>query len=137
MHSHFTRPVAEQTARVVAAIRHPGVTAIGHLTGRMIGRRPGIELDLDQVFTAAVETGTAIEINASPHRLDASASVVREGARRGVRFVISTDSHAVAEFDRLRFGVGNARRAGLEPAAVVNTWRVDRFLAWVDEVRSS
>jgi DNA polymerase (family X) len=137
VHSHFTRPVAEQTARVVAAIRHPSVTAIGHLTGRMIGRRPGIDLDLEQVFDAAADTGTAIEINASPHRLDASASVIREGARRGVRFVISTDAHAVAEFDRLRFGVSNARRGGLEVAAIANTWEVDRFLAWVDEVRSA
>jgi DNA polymerase (family X) len=137
VHSHFNRPVAEQTARIVAAIRHPSVTAIGHLTGRMIGKRPGIELDLEQVFDAAAETGTLIEINASPHRLDAPAQVVREGARRGVRFVISTDAHTVSDLDRLRYGIGNARRGGLDVRSVANTWETDRFLALIDEIRSA
>jgi DNA polymerase (family X) len=137
VHSHFNRPVAEQTARIVAAIRHPSVTAIGHLTGRMIGKRPGIELDLEQVFDAAAETGTLIEINASPHRLDAPAQAVREGARRGVRFVISTDAHAVSDLDRLRYGIGNARRGGLDVASIANTWETDRFLALIDEIRSA
>jgi DNA polymerase (family X) len=135
VHSHFGRPVDEQTARVVAAIRHPSVTAIGHLTGRMLGKRPGIELDLEAVLDAAAETGTAIEINASLRRLDAPVEVIREGARRGVTFVISTDAHAVAELDRARFGVAQARRAGLGRDAIANTWTVERFCGWVDQVR--
>ncbi len=135
VHSHFSRPVDQQTARVVAAIRHPSVTAIGHLTGRMLGTRAGIDLDLDEVFEAAVETGTAIEINASLRRLDAPVDAIREGARRGVRFVISTDAHAVAELDRARFGVAQARRAGLEREAIANTWETERFLAWVQDIR--
>jgi DNA polymerase (family X) len=135
VHSHMGRGVAEQTARVVAAIRHPSVTAIGHLTGRMLGRRAGIELDVDQVLDAAVETGTAIEINASPARLDAPASVIREGARRGCRFVISTDAHAVQDLDRARFGVAQARRGHLDVEAIANTWELSRFRAWIDEVR--
>jgi DNA polymerase (family X) len=136
VHSHFGRPVEQQTARIVAAMRDPAVTAIGHLSGRMIGRRPGIELDLEQVLDAAVETGTALEINASPHRLDAAPEVIREGARRGVTFVISTDAHAPAEFERLRFGIGNARRGGLDVGLVANAWPADRFTAWVERVRS-
>jgi DNA polymerase (family X) len=64
-------------------MRHPSVTAIGHLQGRMLGRRAGIDLDLDVVLDAAVETGTAIEINGNLRRLDASAEVIREGAARG------------------------------------------------------
>ncbi len=135
VHSHFGRPADEQTARVVAAIRHPSVTAIGHLTGRMLGKRPGIDLDLEAVLDAAAETGTGIEINASLRRLDAPVEVIREGARRGVTFVISTDAHAVAELDRARFGVAQARRAGLDRSAIANTWPVDRFTTWVDEVR--
>ncbi|MEX2503759.1 MAG: PHP domain-containing protein, partial [Egicoccus sp.] len=137
VHSHFTRPVAEQTARVVAAIRHPSVTAIGHLHGRMLGKRPGIELDLEQVLDAAAETGTAIEINCNLRRLDASAEVVREGAARGVTFVISTDSHSVPELDNLRHGVANARRGGLDRDQVANTWPLERFESWIDQVRGA
>ncbi len=135
VHSHFGRPVDEQTARVVAAIRHPSVTAIGHLTARMLGKRPGIDLDLEAVLDAAAETGTAIEINASLRRLDAPVEVIREGARRGVTFVISTDAHAVGELERARFGVAQARRAGLDRSVIANTWSVERFSDWVDEVR--
>ncbi len=137
VHSHFGRSVAEQTARVVAAIREPSVTAIGHLTGRMVGRRPGIELDVEQVLDAAAETGTAIEINASLHRLDAPATVVREGLARGACFVISTDSHRIGDLDRMRFGVAQARRAGASKDAIVNTLDADRFLAWIDAVRGA
>ena len=136
VHSHFKRPVAEQTARVIGAMREPSVTAIGHLTGRMLGKRPGIDLDVDKVLDAAVETGTAIEINASPRRLDAPAEVIREGAQRGVTFVISTDSHAVRELERLRFGVANARRGRLDKSHIANTWQLDRFLAWVADVHA-
>ncbi|MEX0836288.1 MAG: DNA polymerase/3'-5' exonuclease PolX [Nitriliruptor sp.] len=137
VHSHFTRPVAEQTARVVTAIRHPSVTAIGHLTGRMMGKRPGIELDLQQVLDAAAETGTAIEVNSNLRRKDASAEVIREGVRRGVTFVISTDAHTVHELDLLRHGVGNARRGGLPRERCANTWDTDRLLAWRDNVRAA
>ena len=137
VHSHFGRDVGEQTDRVLAAIRHPSVTAIGHLQGRMLGKRPGIELDLERVLDAAAETGTAIEINANLRRLDAAVPVIREGASRGVTFVISTDAHAVGELDNLRHGVAHARRAGLPPERVANTLPVDRFLAWVDEVRGT
>jgi DNA polymerase (family X) len=137
VHSHFGRSVAEQTARVVAAIREPSVTAIGHLTGRMLGRRPGIDLDLEQVLAAAAETGTAIEINASLHRLDAPATVIREGLARGVRFVISTDAHRISDLDRMRFGVAQARRAGAAKDAIVNTLDAAGFQAWIDEVRGA
>jgi DNA polymerase (family X) len=135
VHSHFGRSVEQQTARVVAAMREPSVTAIGHLTGRMLGRRPGIDLDVQRVLDTAVETGTAIEINASLRRLDAPVPILREGLRRGVTFVISTDSHRVAELDRARFGIAQARRAGLPAAVIANTWPLERFVAWVAAVR--
>jgi DNA polymerase (family X) len=137
VHSHFGRDVEEQTARVLAAIRHPSVTAIGHLQGRMLGKRAGIELDLDAVLDAAAETGTAIEINANLRRLDASAEVIREGARRGVIFVISTDAHAVHELDNLRHGVANARRGRLPVDQVANTWPLERFESWIEQVRAA
>jgi DNA polymerase (family X) len=135
VHSHFRRPASEQTARIVAAMRHPSVTAIGHLQGRMLGRRAGIELDLDTVLDTAVETGTAIEINGNLRRLDASAEVIREGAARGVTFVISSDAHAIPELDNLRHGVSNARRGGLPTAQVANTWPAEEFGRWIDDIR--
>lgn len=135
VHSHFGRDRREQTARVVAAIRHPSVTAIGHLTGRMLGKRPGIDLDVEQVLDAAAETGTAIEINASPRRLDAPLEVIREGARRGVTFVISTDAHSLPELDRARYGVAWARRAGLARDRVANTRTAPSFDSWREGLR--
>lgn len=136
VHSHFRRSVAEQTQRVVAAIRNPAVNVIGHLTGRRIGKRPGIDLDLDTVLDAAAETGTALEINSNLARLDAPVEVIREGMARGVTFVISTDAHAVAELDNHRHGVRQARRAGLSPESIANTWDTDRFVAWAADVRA-
>ena len=136
VHSHFRRSVAEQTKRVVAAIRNPAVNVIGHLTGRRIGQRPGIDLDVEVVLDAAVETGTAIEINSNLARLDAPIEVIREGMARGVTFVISTDAHAVVELDNRRHGIRQARRAGLSADLVANTWDTERFLAWAADVRS-
>ncbi|MBY5163806.1 DNA polymerase/3'-5' exonuclease PolX [Salsipaludibacter albus] len=136
VHSHFTRPVAEQTERLVTAIRNPAVNVIGHLTGRKLGRRPGIELDLEPVFAACVETGTALEMNAALPRLDASVDVVRAGIEAGVTFVISTDSHAIRELDRARHGAAQARRAGLAPDGIANTRPTADFEDWVASVRS-
>lgn len=137
VHSAFNRPVHEQTDRIVRAVRNPAINVIGHLTGRKLGRRPGIEVDLGPIFAACVETGTAIEVNAALPRLDASAEVIRAGIAAGVTFVISTDSHAIRELDRAHHGAAQARRAGLEPARVANSWGLDRFTAWVEAVRSA
>lgn len=137
VHSHFNRPAKEQTERLLAAIRHPSVTAIGHLTGRMQGKRPGIEFDVDAVLDACAETGTALEINSNLKRLDAPVEVIREGVARGVTFVISTDAHSVAELDNHRHGIAQARRAGLPRDRIANTWDLDRFLAWVADVKQA
>ena len=137
VHSYFSRSVEEQTERVIAAIRHPSVTAIGHLTGRMIGSRPGIELDVGRVLDAAAEAGTAIEINAALPRLDAPVEVIREGERRGCTFVISTDAHGVADLDRARFGAAQARRARLPRDRVANTWELARFQDWLAGLRGA
>jgi DNA polymerase (family 10) len=131
VHSHFRLDPAQQTERIVRAMRHPAVKAIGHLTGRRIGKRPGIELELDPLLEAAAETGTTLEINSNLDRLDASPEVLRQAARRGVLFVITSDAHRVWELDNLRFGVLNAQRGWVERDAVVNTWDTDRFLAWI------
>jgi len=131
VHSHFDLDADRQTGRLIAAMRHPAVNVIGHLSGRMIGRRPGVEFDVAAVLDAAEETGTAIEINGALDRLDASAEVLRMARGRDVLFTISTDSHHVTEFRRFGSGVRHARRGWVERASVVNTWPRGRFVEWV------
>ncbi len=135
VHSHFDLPQERQTQRVITAMRHPAVNAIGHLTGRMIGTRPGIELEVEAIIAAAVETGTALEINGALDRLDVPADVLRRARGKGATFVISTDSHHPSDMARMRWGVLNAQRGWVEREAVANTWPVERFLAWASARR--
>jgi len=135
VHSHFNLSQAEQTKRILAAMDDPSVNVIGHLSGRMIGRRPGIDLDLDAVFQKAVETGTAIEINAALPRLDCAADALRRARERDVVFIISTDAHHVAEYDRMEWGARQAQRGWVDRDKVANTWDVERFVDFVKAKR--
>jgi DNA polymerase (family 10) len=131
VHSHFDLPREVQTERIVRAMEHPSVNAIGHLTGRRIGRRPGIELDLDAVFAAALRTGTALEINSHLDRLDVPSDMLF--LARGLQdlvFVISTDAHHTTELNNVRWGVLNAARGWVDSERVANTWNTTRFLEW-------
>lgn len=130
VHSHFGMDQSRQTKRVVRAIEHPAVNAIGHLTGRRIGKRAGIDLDLDTVFEASAATGTALEINSHLDRLDLPPELARRAAARGVRFVIDSDAHRVGELAQIRWGVRNAQRGWVTADRVVNTWPLRRFLRW-------
>ncbi len=109
------------TERVVAAMENPHVDVIGHLTGRKINKRGPMDVDLERVFAAAVETGTALEINSQPDRLDLRDADARLAGERGVRIVVSTDAHAVASLGYATLGIGQARRAWLTKEQVVNT----------------
>ncbi|HXV59916.1 MAG TPA: DNA polymerase/3'-5' exonuclease PolX [Vicinamibacteria bacterium] len=131
VHSHFELDEAKQTRRVIAAMEDPTVDAIAHLSGRMIGKRPGIELDVDAVLKKAAETKTAIEINASLARLDASAEVLYRARELDVAFVVSTDSHHTREFARMEWGALQATRGWVDRSRIVNTWPRQRFLKWV------
>jgi DNA polymerase (family 10) len=138
VHSHFDLPQARQTERVLAAMAHPAVNVIGHLTGRRIGHRPGIDLDAGAVFAAAAKTGTALEINCHLDRLDVPADLLRHAASvEGVRFLIDTDAHHTGELGNVRWGVAVARRGWVDKASVANTWPTDRFLAWARRGRES
>jgi DNA polymerase (family 10) len=136
VHSHFELDRAAQTRRILAAMEDPTVDAIAHLTGRRIGQRPGIELDMDAVLRKAAETGTAIEINAALGRLDASSEVLLRARGMDVTFVISTDTHHSRELERMQWGVLQATRGFVEPARIANLWPRERFLAWLRERRS-
>jgi DNA polymerase (family 10) len=130
IHSHFDLPAARQTERLLRAVSDPAVNAVGHLTGRYIGRRPGIELDLDPVLESMATGGVALEVNGALDRLDASAEVIRRAVRAGVSLVISTDSHHPNDQRRMLYGVLNAQRGWATAAEVVNTLPRQRFLAW-------
>lgn len=135
VHSHFDLPEVDQTKRILAAMDDPAVNVIGHLSGRIIGRRAGMDLDLDVIFQKAVETGTAIEINAALPRLDCAADALRRAQELDVVFVISTDSHHVAEFTRMQWGALQAQRGWVDRDKVANTWDVARFMAFVQAKR--
>ncbi len=109
------------TARILEAIHHPAVSCIGHPTGRLINRRPAYEVDMQQVIEAAAATGTCLEINANPWRLDLDDTLAAAAKRAGVTLAISTDAHSTRGLDLMRCGILQARRAGLEAKDVANT----------------
>jgi DNA polymerase (family 10) len=121
LHSSFRLGEREMTDRMVRAIEHPLVDAIGHPTGRLIDRRDPYELDLERVVEAAARTGTFLEINANPDRRDLSDVNARYAAEAGVTLVIDSDAHGVETFANVRYGVATARRAWLGPEQVANT----------------
>jgi DNA polymerase (family X) len=120
IHSGFDGPRERLTERLVAAMENPHVDCIGHPTGRKINRRPPYELDFQRVLEKAIETGTFLEINAQPDRLDLADSHARAAAEAGVRIVISTDAHRVHELDNLELGVAQARRGWVTREQIVN-----------------
>jgi DNA polymerase (family 10) len=121
VHSSFRMSADAMTKRMVRAIEHPLVDAIGHPSGRKIERRPPYEIDMEAVIEAAARTQTMLEINASPDRRDLSELHARAAADAGVRLLINTDSHRVGGFRVARYGIATARRAWLGPAQIANT----------------
>ncbi|NIJ11030.1 DNA polymerase (family 10) [Saccharomonospora amisosensis] len=132
VHSHFDQPRDVLTARLLRAIEHPYVNVIGHPTTRIIGGRSPIDVDLDEVFRAAARTGTALEVNSLPERLDLNGELVRRARHFGVRFAVSSDAHSVAQLGNLSFGVATAQRGWATRDDVINTYplgELRRFLA--------
>jgi DNA polymerase (family 10) len=128
VHSHFGQRKAEMTRRIIRACENPYIKIIGHPTARIIGRREPVDADWDEVFRACARTGTALEIDAFPDRLDLPAPLVRRALDFGVLFSIGSDAHAVPHLDNMRYGVGTAQRGWLTADRVINTWPIDRLL---------
>jgi DNA polymerase (family 10) len=131
LHTSLRQPREKVTARLLGAIENPHVDMIGHPTGRLVGARDAADLDIEAVLQAAAERGVALEINASPDRLDLSDIHARRARDLGCLIAINTDAHRPEHFDLRVYGVGVARRAWLGPEQVVNTWPVDRLLSWL------
>lgn len=121
LHYGLKQPREQIMKRLMTALTNPHVSVIGHLTGRMIGRRPGAAMDLDTVLKAAADNGKMLEINAHPSRLDMDDITAAAARDRGIPVVISTDAHSITGFDVMQYGVFQARRAGLEAKDIVNT----------------
>ncbi|RKN06471.1 helix-hairpin-helix domain-containing protein [Streptomyces radicis] len=131
IHSHFGLDRAAQTRRLIRACENPHVQVIGHPTTRKIGLRGRIDADLDAVFAACARTGTALEINGHPNRLDLHDEHVMRARRHGVRFALDSDAHSTRELANVRWSAATAQRAWLPAAEVINTWplaRLRRFL---------
>ncbi|MEU8108743.1 DNA polymerase/3'-5' exonuclease PolX [Nonomuraea muscovyensis] len=137
IHSHFSQPRPEMTRRLVLACENPCVNIIGHPTARLIGKREPVDADWAEVFAACARTGTALEINAFPDRLDLPADLVRLAQRAGVVFAIDTDAHAVPHLAHLRYGIGTAQRGWLTPDRVINSWPLSRLRKFLRKGRSA
>ena len=131
VHSAMGQDEETMTRRLIRAMEHTAVTIIGHLSTRLIGRRDPTRFDLEAVLQAARDTGTALEINASPQRLDLKDTHAFRAREIGVPLVINTDSHHHSGLDQRRFGVAVARRAWCEAGHILNTMPRDRFLEYI------
>ena len=136
VHSRFKMSREEMTARIVRAVQHPLVHLLGHPTGRLIGERGAYEVDMEAVLAAARTAGTAVEINASPSRLDLNDLHARRARELGIAIAIDTDAHTVDQLDYMRFGVSVARRGWLTPRDVLNTLPEKQLISWLEQKRS-
>ena len=128
IHSHFNLPREQQTTRLIRAIKNPNVDIIFHPTGRLLKRREEIALDIDAIFEASKSTGTILEINSFPDRLDLKDEYIRKAREMGLRFVINTDSHSISHLHYMEFGVAQARRAWCQKKDIINTLPLKEFL---------
>jgi len=131
LHSGLRQPRATFTDRLIATLEHPGIDIVAHPSGRLIEQREGADVDWDRAFATAARTGTALEINANPARLDLNAALARRAADAGCLLTINCDAHHPEGFAVMEYGIAVARRAWLRPDQVLNCWALDRVEAWL------
>ena len=133
IHSYFNLDREEQTKRILRAIQNKHVNIIGHLTGRLLNRRPGYEVDVERVLKAAHRHQVALEINSHPDRLDIDAELARRAREYGVKIAINSDAHHKQDLELIKYGIINGRRGWLGPDDVINTWDKDRLLQFLNK----
>ena len=136
VHTEFNQSKDDMTRRIVRAMENPYVNIIGHPTGRKIGQRPPIEFDMDEVFRAAALTGTALEVNSYPDRLDLRDEHIMWAKRHGVKFAVDTDSHSTVHLPFMRYGVGTAQRGWLTKDDVINAWPLSKLKTFLKKGRT-
>ena len=114
-----------------SAIYNDHVDIIGHPTGRLLGKRMPYAVDVERIIDAAADTGTALEINASPYRLDLDDIYAKRAVEMGILLSINTDAHSAADLDMLHFGVATARRGWVKAQDVINTWKPEQLETWL------
>ncbi|WP_042223286.1 DNA polymerase/3'-5' exonuclease PolX [Oceanobacillus manasiensis] len=127
IHSNFNQSQEKIMERLQSALENPYVSLIAHPTGRLIGRREGYKVDVEQLIKKAKETNTALEINANPNRLDIAAEWARKAQEEGVTLAINTDAHNYQMLEHMQYGVGIARKGWIEKDTVMNTWSVEKL----------
>ncbi len=132
IHSYFNLDEAEMTARIIKAVKNPHVNLIGHPSGRILGGREAYAVNLEKVIEAAAEYNTALEINASPQRLDLNAEWVRKVKKAGGKISINTDAHHYKEYSDMELGIATARRGWLEKEDVINTFSTSELMAFLN-----
>lgn len=133
VHTRLRMEEEEMTKRIVKALENPHVDILGHPTGRLLGQREAYAVDVERVIEAARRTGTALEINASPQRLDLNDVQAKMAKERGAKLVVSTDAHNRYQLQFMEFGIGLARRAWLGSGDFVNAWPLKQLQAWLHE----
>ncbi|OXS60652.1 DNA polymerase (family 10) [Bacillus sp. V-88] len=131
IHSSFSQPREKIMERLKTALESAHVDIIAHPTGRIIGRREGYDVDMDLLIQLAKETGTALELNANPNRLDLSAENIRKAQEQGVKLVINTDAHSIDHLEFMEVGVGTARKGWIKKDTVINTWDKNEFIQYI------
>ena len=137
VHSSFRLSESAQTDRMIAAVRHPACRILGHPTGRLLLARPGYEVDLDKVLETCADSGVAVEINASPYRLDLNSEWARRAVELDIPLAINPDAHSIEGLEDVRWGVMVARRAGATAADVVNCGDINGWVGTGDERRKT
>lgn len=131
IHSSFSQSREKIMERLRTALNNPHVDLIAHPTGRLIGRRDGYDVDIDELIDLAKETNTALELNANPHRLDLSAEYLKKSQAAGVHIMINTDAHNIEMLEHMSIGVSTAMKAHLRKSTVLNTKSIDDLLAFL------
>lgn len=131
LHSSMRQPRQQVTGRLLRTIKNPHIDIIGHLTGRLIGKRDPADLDMEAILQAAAEGGVVLEINSNPERLDLKDTHARQALESGCRLAINTDAHHPDHLAFRRFGVGTAQRAWADAPSIVNTWPLEKLQVWL------
>jgi DNA polymerase (family 10) len=135
VHTGMGMPRDKMTARIIKAIENPHVDILGHPTGRLIGKRDPYEVDIEAVVNAAARSGTALEINSQPERLDLKDTDARLARDRGVLLAVNSDAHTSAQYEGVSYGIATARRGWVEPIDVLNARPLQGLLDWLSERR--
>lgn len=128
IHSHFNLSREEQTKRMIKTMENKNVDIIFHPTGRIINKRPAYEIDMDEIIKAAKRTGTVLEIDAFPNRLDLKEEYVRKCVKAGVKMAIDSDAHSLAHMGYLEWGIAQARRGWAAKNDIINCWPLEKML---------